>query len=153
MIEMSPFTWVLAGGLSLGVAGCSSSTASCVLIACPDGLFVNIEGGRIDAGSGTYQIDVDTLTPTGERVALIACVLTRAPGSPTLECTSSIAHSESGTSIQIRDPLPTNIVVVVSRDGMKLTELPFRPSYTHQVVPGEGCGSCTHASVTVNIPE
>jgi hypothetical protein len=118
-----------------------------------DGLLISIHGGRTDAGSVTYEIEVAELTPTPEKVPLMTCSFTPAADSPELHCSSVLSHAEFGDVIQIRDAQLKNVVVTISRDGAKLAEQNFQPVYTSREINGEGCGVCTNASATVNIPE
>jgi hypothetical protein len=134
-------------------AGCSDKQfMTCTLIGCLDGLLISLYAVAEDAGAAPYEIVVNDVSTTSAGVPVATCTFTPSPGPMALSCTSTRAVEELGSMIEIHGPPLTKLVVVVSRKGMKLAELPFEPVYETKEINGPGCGTCTQARIEVTLP-
>lgn len=139
------------GALLLAAAvGCATDHA-CTAIGCLDGLTVSLDG-NFEPGS-TYRIDVNQVSGN-DATAVMSCTWT--PTAPALQppvCTSSIEHAEFGSRIQIRSNTLTKVKVAVTKDDVFVGEESFEPKYAAREINGEGCGTCTQASISVTVPK
>jgi hypothetical protein len=147
MIRMSRLIALLTL-LASGAAGCESNHA-CTLIGCLDGVVVSFNG--LDAHA-SYEIDVSAVS-TAEVASIMTCTVAATDaGSQQLACTSSEAHSEFGTSVQIRDSTLGKLQITVSSGGTQVAQQTFDVTYQSREINGSGCGVCTSASVTMTVP-
>ena len=128
-------------------AACSSGPEVCSTIGCSDGLDVTIEGNL--QASMNYEIDVSTDPSTPDGASIMHCTLTF-NGGVEVKCDSALRHWESGGSIHFADRLP-NVHVRVSTAMTTIAEKSFTPTYVTTEPNGPGCGTCSHAAVSLNV--
>lgn len=140
---------LLAVAFLVGNGGCGEH--ACGLVGCLNGLTVTFSG-NYEAGA-TYTAVVNRVASVPETVPLATCQIEPSPeGGHRAVCTSATVHSEIANSTRIEQNDLTNLRVAVSRDGTQLGEQTFQPAYSSREINGPGCGVCTSASVSVEIP-
>ena len=94
----------------------------------------------------------DTITP--ERVEIMRCTLTvQASGSRELLCNSVLQHQMLGGSTVTLREMPANVHVSITEGTATVAEKTVAPNYVTEEVNGPGCGTCTHATLNVTVPE
>lgn len=137
---------LFAGGalVSFG-AGCLYGT--CTAQGCDDGLYITFAPSLDLTQDTTVEIE-DLSAPTPRR--LTCASVSRAEG-PVMECNSNFA-TVSEIGIQILGTDVSRIRIVISRNGTQVLDRVLEPTYVGEEVWGEGCGVCTQATVTLDVP-
>ena len=140
--------------ISLAIfVGALACDHACGLIGCRQGLLITLDD-TFEKGK-TYDVVISELTTTPETVPLVTCIYvvpSETTAVPTLSCTSTLAHAELGSTIQVRDWMPAHISVKVSSGGAVLAEKTIDPKFVGKELNGPGCGTCTNAAVTMSLP-
>ena len=131
---------VLAAVASVGCDG----PRICRAIGCLDGLNVNLDDSFDPNRS--YTIQVIDVTSSGAPADLGTCALAPAPQNPRLTCAPGQSF---GGSIYLGGARPATVRISVASEGIVLSDETVTPTYTSREINGEGCGTCTQASVAV----
>jgi hypothetical protein len=148
MIGLSRFAPLFATALL--VASCNS-TRICNDIGCTSGLTVALDGA-IDGGAPTtFQIDLakrvdQQVTP------LTTCTFTAANYAATLVCSPEVSRTLIAYGIVLERTDIRMLEVTISSNGNVLSQQTVTPTYTSREVWGPGCGTCTQATVKVDLP-
>jgi hypothetical protein len=159
MIVLSRFRWsagVLAFALvlfsSLAVESCSSK--GCNAIGCTSGLTINFHGGTFDGGQPADSLQIAIENEVDQQFRpMMTCSLSLATGGEPLLCSSEREHRQvSSHTILIAATDLRRLRVTVSGAGNQISQEIFSPDYSSEEVWGEGCGTCTRATMTVQLP-
>jgi hypothetical protein len=83
---------------------------------------------------------------------LTTCTFTAANGADALVCSPEVTHAPLGSDVVFADTDIRMLRVTVSSNGNVLSEQTVTPVYTSREVWGPGCGTCTQATVKVDLP-
>jgi hypothetical protein len=137
--------------LTLALAGCEHA---CGLDYCPAGLVITLDASF--TGPGVYDIEI---VDVPEMLGPVDC--TFAPnGFPTdagtffgggLRCASAFPHDEQDGMELVQDYQPKTIMITVRSEGVVVATKTFPLTFDTTEPNGAGCGTCTHALVTMSL--
>jgi hypothetical protein len=134
--------------LPLAISGCKTA---CGDVGCLGGLNISFVGW-FDLGK-TYDITLSVLTATPEVVPIVHCSYSDpAGGGAGLLCSSASRFTASGTQLSIEDDTIKNLRVNISADGAVVGQQDYQVAFSSSEINGDGCGTCTSASLTVDFP-
>jgi hypothetical protein len=134
---------------SLLVESCESH--GCNDIGCDSGLTVALTGGAFDGGAPADRFDIVIDQQIDNNfVMLMTCAF--AVNTHQLLCNSAYTHRETDSTIRFSATDLRTIRVTVSAAGNQISQQVFEPAWVSREVWGAGCGYCTQAAITVELP-
>ncbi len=148
MIASSRVALLLA--LALVVASCEEKV--CTTQGCLSGLTVELDGA-VDGGIQATPFQIDFAKVVDQQVTpLTTCTFTAANAANALVCSPEVTHAPLGSDVVFADTDVRMLRVTISSNGNVLSEQTVTPVYTSREVWGPGCGTCTQATVKVDLP-
>lgn len=141
-------TWIAIATALCSLAGCETSTRSCSMIGCADGLTVEFQTASWPQGA--WQVDVKTPTETRTCTATLPL-----PPSGASTCSDKLMLMTSGSALAVTEhkligvqlpDAPSEVTVTVTRNGTKVAEKTLKPTYKKSQPNGSACEPiCTQA--------